>query len=104
VSPTGVRWGKGHGYFDLEWAMFRELGVVNEETPVIAVGHDCQLVDADLEPSAVDTITDLIVTPTRVVPVEKQHPKPRGILWEFVSEELRRQVPVLETLHQERNS
>lgn len=103
VATNGVRFGKGHGFFDLEWAMFRELGAAQEETPIIAVGHDCQLIDTELEPSVVDTITDLIVTPTRVLQVEKQYDKPRGILWEFVSEELRHQVPPLQTLYQERN-
>lgn len=99
VTEQGVRWGKGHGYFDLEWAMFRELGVTEKDTPVIAVGHDCQIVSAELEPSPVDTIADLIVTPTRVVDVEQVYEKPEGILWESVSPELMRQVPALYDLY-----
>lgn len=98
VTEKGVRWGKGHGYFDLEWAMFREIGVVNRDTPVIAVGHDCQVVSTDLEPSPVDTIADVVVTPTRVLEVGHFYEKPGGVLWDFVSSELRQQVPPLQAL------
>ncbi len=103
VTEHGVRWGKGHGYFDLEWAMFRELGVANDDTPVMAVGHDCQIVDAELEPSPVDTIADLIITPTQVIEVQQVFDKPRGILWESVSPELLRQVPSLHALYATRS-
>lgn len=102
VTERGVRWGKGHGYFDLEWAIFRELGVAQEDTPVIAVGHDCQIVDAELEPSPVDTIADLIITPTQLIKVQQVFDKPAGIIWESVSSELLRQVPSLHALYGER--
>lgn len=99
VTQQGVRWGKGHGYFDLEWAMFREVGVATDDTPVMAVGHDCQIVDAELEPSPVDTIADLIITASQVTEVQQVFDKPRGILWESVSPELLRQVPSLHALY-----
>jgi 5-formyltetrahydrofolate cyclo-ligase len=102
VTEKGVRWGKGHGFFDLEWAMFCDVGAVSEETPVVAVGHDCQVVAADLEPSVVDTIVDVIVTPTRVLEIEPVYEKPAGILWEFISPELRQQIPPLQTLYKEK--
>jgi 5-formyltetrahydrofolate cyclo-ligase len=34
VSVDGVRFGKGHGFFDLEWGMFTDLGLADERTPV----------------------------------------------------------------------
>ena len=40
VSLDGVRFGKGHGFFDLEWGMFTELGIVDDSTPVAAVVHE----------------------------------------------------------------
>lgn len=103
VTENGVRWGKGHGYFDLEWAIFRELGIVDETTPVMAVGHNCQVVTADLEPSEVDTIADVIVTPTGITKVEKKYPKPNGILWQYISSELRNQIPPLQALYSQRS-
>jgi 5-formyltetrahydrofolate cyclo-ligase len=102
VTREGVRWGKGHGYFDLEWAIFREVQAVGEDTPVIAVGHDCQLVSEVLEPSAVDTIADAIVTPTAVIRVPAVYPKPEGIYWEYVSPQLRQFIPLLQTLFTQR--
>lgn len=36
----GVRFGKGHGFFDLEWGMFSDLKLVDENPPVVAVVHD----------------------------------------------------------------
>ena len=56
VDPnTGVRFGKGHGFFDTEWAILSELGLVNATTPVIICVHDCQVVDTGLSPSEHDT-------------------------------------------------
>ena len=102
VTHEGVRWGKGHGYFDLEWGIFREIGAVRDDTPVIAVGHDCQVVSEDLEPSVVDTITDAIVTPEAVIRVPKVYSKPAGIYWEYISPELRQHIPPLQKLYTQR--
>jgi 5-formyltetrahydrofolate cyclo-ligase len=102
VTERGVRWGKGHGYFDLEWAIFCELGMVDGKVPVIAVGHELQVVPADLKPSPVDTIADIIVTPTRVTYVPPVYPKPEGILWDYVSPELLNRTPPLQALYERR--
>lgn len=102
VTEKGTRWGKGHGFFDLEWAMFHELGVVEEETPIIAVGHDCQVISTDLQPSAVDTVADIIVTPTRTIQVKKTYPKPSGIVWEYITHDLREQIPPLGELYRKK--
>ena len=48
ITPGGLRFGKGHGYFDLEWAMTYTKGLVDESTVVFGVGHDCQVVDVDV--------------------------------------------------------
>jgi 5-formyltetrahydrofolate cyclo-ligase len=90
--------GKGHGYFDLEWAMLRDIGVVTEATPVIALVHDCQVVDSDLQPSPHDTVADLIVTPTRVIEVPKVHPKPGGINWAVLPAHYLDEIPPLREL------
>jgi 5-formyltetrahydrofolate cyclo-ligase len=83
ISTKGIRSGKGHGYFDLEWAMFSEAGCLAEQPVVIAAGHDCQVVEIELPSSEFDTRVDLIVTPTRVleVPVGSGH-KPGRVVWE----------------------
>lgn len=102
MTETGIRWGKGHGFFDLEWAMFREIGVATNDTPIIAVGHDCQVVTLALEPSPYDTIVDRIVTPTRTIDIPRTHSKPTGIFWDRLSPEVRQQIPPLQLLYERR--
>jgi 5-formyltetrahydrofolate cyclo-ligase len=82
VTLNGSRFGKGHGFFDLEWAMFYQIGVVNAHTPVIAFVHDCQVVDLELPVHEYDTICDYIVTPTMIFNVENPHKPVTGVIWD----------------------
>ncbi len=84
VSTEGVRFGKGHGYFDLEWGMFSDIGVVDERTPVVALVHDAQVVEDKLFPSPTDLLVDQIATPTRLISVQRTTPRPRGVRWELL--------------------
>jgi 5-formyltetrahydrofolate cyclo-ligase len=85
VDPrTGVRFGKGHGYFDTEWALLSELGVVSPATPVIICVHDHQLVDTELVPSSHDTAGDWIITPTQTIHIAERHQNPVGVQWDLV--------------------
>ena len=94
ITPGGIRFGKGHGYFDLEWAMTYTMGLVDTGTPVVAVGHDCQVVDVDVEVRDFDTAIDYIVTPTRVIQTRSEYPKPTGgIIWSELAPGMREQIP-----------
>ena len=96
ITPGGVRFGKGHGYFDLEWAMLYTMGIVDTETPVVAAGHDCQIMDADVAVREFDTAIDYIVTPTKVIKTRNEYPKPtKGIIWSLLEPEMRAQIPPL---------
>ena len=100
ITRSGIRFGKGHGYFDLEWAMLWEIQVVDPKTPVIAVGHDCQVVDIDIETTPYDTIVDYIVTPTRVINVNSSIPKPsQGIIWDKLEQGMIENIPPLQELY-----
>ena len=98
VNTEGVRHGKGHGYFDLEFAMLREIGSINEETPIIAVVHDCQVTTDKFPVSPNDTIIDIIITPTRVISVKTKHQKPLGIDWEKLPRDMLEAIPSLQEL------
>jgi 5-formyltetrahydrofolate cyclo-ligase len=87
VSVDGVRFGKGHGFFDLEWGMFTDMGIVDDTTPVAAVVHDCQVVEDKLHPSETDILVDYIATPTCLLTVEKRGKRPRGVKWELLEPE-----------------
>ncbi|MHA1712991.1 MAG: 5-formyltetrahydrofolate cyclo-ligase [Candidatus Ranarchaeia archaeon] len=98
VSVNGVRYGKGHGYFDLEWAMMYEIGVVTETTPVIAMVHDCQILEQYLPASPFDTIIDIIVSPTKVIRVPRGSSKPKRIYWEKLEPGMKEKIPPLNEL------
>jgi 5-formyltetrahydrofolate cyclo-ligase len=97
VSLNGVRFGKGHGFFDLEWGMFTDVGVAGESTPVTAVVHDVQVVEEELVPSETDILVDAIATPTRFVTVSRGR-RPFGIKWNLLAPEQLAATPPLQEL------
>lgn len=98
VSTTGMRFGKGHGFFDLEWAFLYEIGLVSVETPVVAFVHDCQVVDLELAANPFDTLCDAIVTPTRVIWVDEPRKPTQGVLWDMLEEGMLASIPPLQEL------
>ena len=83
VSREGVHFGKGHGYFDLEWGLLSEMGLVDQETPVVVSVHDCQVVDEQVPYAEHDVTVDVIVTPGEVLRC-RPLPKPAGLVWDRV--------------------
>lgn len=100
-SKSGVRYGKGHGFFDIEWALHWEIGVVDLETPVIAVCHDYQVIDEDLPPSILDTACDVIFTPEATIEVPHPSKPSRGIVWDLLDTE-HQEIPPLQELRRMR--
>lgn len=84
ISYDGIRFGKGHIYFDLEWGILSEIGIVTDETPVACLVHDVQLVSDKLFPSPEDVIVDSILTPTRSLEVPLRAARRRGIRWDTI--------------------
>lgn len=98
VSLNGVRFGKGHGFFDLEWGMFTDLGLVDETTPVIAVTHDCQVVEENLQPSETDILVDMIATPGAMHRITRRARRPRGVKWPLLEPRQIAETPPLQEL------
>lgn len=65
VSKNGVRFGKGHGYFDFEWAVLSELGLTDSSSVVADVVHDCQFVNEVMPAEKHDVVVDWVITPTQ---------------------------------------
>jgi len=99
VHPTGARLGKGGGYSDLEFALARALGLVDDDTPVVTTAHELQVLDEAIPMTEHDVRLDLIVTPERVIRTPRRQPKPAGIFWEKLSEEELAAMPALAKLH-----
>ncbi|HEY3066061.1 MAG TPA: 5-formyltetrahydrofolate cyclo-ligase [Methylomirabilota bacterium] len=98
VNASGARVGKGGGYSDLEWALARALGIVDDETPVVTTVHDLQVVAGAIPMTDHDVPLDVVVTPTRVLRARRRRPKPRGIRWEELSDAQVAAMPVLDAL------
>ncbi len=93
VTERGDRIGKGEGYSELEWAMLREMGKVNDDTPVATTVHDLQIVDC-IPVMPYDVPVDIIATPTRVIRAPRRE-KPKGLLLEFLTKEKINETPYL---------
>lgn len=66
VTTDGRHIGGGQRYLAMEWALLVEQGLVDDRVPVVAVVHDCQVIDERIEADP-DCMVDTIVTPTRVI-------------------------------------
>jgi 5-formyltetrahydrofolate cyclo-ligase len=95
VTEAGARVGKGEGYSDLEYAVLRELELVDAETPIATTVHDAQVVEEDVDVEAHDVPMDLLVTPTRTVRTNTEYQKPTGVFLDELSDERIDEIPVL---------
>lgn len=95
VNPQGARLGKGGGYSDLEFALARAVGAVNDATPVLTTVHELQVLDAEIPMTAHDVPVDLIVTPQRIIRCPRPFPKPKGIQWDELTPAQINAMPVL---------
>jgi 5-formyltetrahydrofolate cyclo-ligase len=95
--------GKGGGFSDLEYAIGRAVGCIDDSTVVATTVHPLQVVDDDLPTTAHDFFLDLIVTPDEVIrPRRGRRAQPRGILHDHLTAEHHETVPVLRRLESPR--
>ncbi|AGB36640.1 5-formyltetrahydrofolate cyclo-ligase [Natronococcus occultus] len=97
VTSSGDRIGKGEGYSDLEYAVLRELDLVDESTTVATTIHDRQLIADAVATGDHDVTMDLLITPETVRRPERGS-QPGGIDWELLSDERLEEIPVLQRL------
>jgi 5-formyltetrahydrofolate cyclo-ligase len=104
VTEDGARIGKGEGYSDLEYAVLRELGLVDETTPVVTTVHELQIaggpegvVDTTVPVDDHDVPMDWIVTPERTIETETTYQTPAGVDWDALSTDRIEEIPALST-------
>lgn len=98
INHEGVRFGKGHGFFDAEWGMLYQLQRISTTTPCAAVVHDCQVLSETLTPDVYDTVVDVIFTPTRTISVKDPHKPTCGIIWDRLDQHMYETIPPLQEL------
>jgi len=97
VSRSGARVGKGGGYSEVEYGILRELQLVDNETPIVTTVHELQIVD-EVPAGKHDLTMDVIVTPTRIIDTNGKKPRPRGIYWDKVTNQMLKEIPLLKDL------
>ncbi len=97
VSRSGARVGKGGGYSEIEYGILRDLGLLNEETPVFTTVHNLQIVER-VPKEDHDFLVDAIVTPAKVIRVVRGENQPTGIIWEKLTPHMLASMPILREL------
>jgi 5-formyltetrahydrofolate cyclo-ligase len=100
INEEGIRFGKGHGFFDVEWGMLYKIGKITQSTPAAAVVHDCQILTEKLKPEVFDTVVDVVFTPTRTIEVPNAQKPALGILWDVLDPKMYDSIPPLQELKQ----
>lgn len=99
VTRSGGRTGKGGGFADLELGIFRELGKIDQNTPIATTVHSSQVVDDDLIVMlGHDSALHWIVTENEVIETNSPYPQPSGVAWDVVQEDQLNDIPFLKTL------
>ena len=98
VNKEGARVGKPGGYSDVEYALEREFGIVDDSTKTLTTVHPIQIVPYQIEMLRHDFPLGYIVTPEKIIETEHHYPKPKGIYWEELEEEKARAIPLLRKL------
>jgi 5-formyltetrahydrofolate cyclo-ligase len=98
VNLKGARVGKGGGFSDIEYGLLIEAGKIDDHTTVATTAHAIQILREHLQSTAHDLPVDLIATPRAVIEVERQYPRPRGILWDHLQPPQIREIPILERM------
>lgn len=84
ISRNGIRFGKGHGYFDLEWAMLSEIGLTSPESVIVDIVHDDQVIEQTLTGEAHDVAVDWIITPERAIFIANDDRMPGQVFWNLI--------------------
>lgn len=104
-NEQGVVVWEGSALFEVQWVLLQDLKVLSAATPVVAVAHDCQIVNE--AQSGLDKITadkngevqcDFVVTPERVLEVKRAVKPSGGVDFTQVDPEALNNIPPLQEL------
>ncbi len=99
VGRSGGRTGKGAGFADLETGIFRELGIVTDDTPMSTTVHSLQLVpDEVVVIESHDTPLDYVATELQLIETGNAMPRPGGVSWDKVRQDQFETIPFLAKL------
>ena len=99
ASRNGSRSGKGGGFADLEMGIFREMGLISADTPIVTTIHTLQVKeDERVIMVAHDTPLDWIITPDEVIETQTMIAQPEGVNWDTIQSDQYENIPFLLSL------
>jgi 5-formyltetrahydrofolate cyclo-ligase len=99
VTRAGGRTGKGAGFADLEQGIFRELGLVDDKTPLATTVHSSQVVETEaVVMESHDSALHYIATEAELIETRTVHPQPKGVDWSRVRPDQFADIPFLAAL------
>ena len=99
ASRNGGRSGKGGGFADLEMGIFREMGLISGDIPIVTTIHTLQVKeDERVIMVAHDTPLDWIITPDEVIETQTMIAQPEGINWDTIKSDQYENIPFLLSL------
>jgi len=98
VNRDGSRLGRGDGFYDLEYAILKELHVVDDKTPIVTAVHDLQITERKIPMYKHDVPVDYIITPTQLIVTSTTYPRPPGIIWDLLPIDFIKATPILRVL------
>jgi 5-formyltetrahydrofolate cyclo-ligase len=104
VNRRGARVGKGGGYSDLEFALLTENKKISAKTPIVTSVHALQILDEDLPMTEHDIPLNTIVTPSEIIEIHTDFPRPKGIYWRMLRPEKIQAIPILKVAAATRDS
>ncbi|KAI3382527.1 hypothetical protein SNEBB_010963 [Seison nebaliae] len=101
VDQNGNRLGRGRGFGDIEYSALRDIEIADENTPVMTLVHDCQVLDGLIPESEItnfDMVIDYVVTPNSVIRTTPKREKPKTIEWSKLNGEKLERTFILKKL------
>jgi 5-formyltetrahydrofolate cyclo-ligase len=95
LNSQGIRISTGPSFFDLEWIILSSLGLVDDRIPILAVVHDCQLVDLICAPLPYEVGIDQIITPTRLINTGRPYIRPSPDSIKTLAWQITQDIPLL---------
>ncbi|KAJ4357555.1 uncharacterized protein N0V89_002131 [Didymosphaeria variabile] len=104
-NTQGVVVWEGQGLFEVQWALLHDIKVIQEQVPVVAIAHSCQVVDeADLglerfkPEKAAEVQCDYIATPEKVFEIQEAVKPSSGVDFDAVDSKALELIPPLQEL------
>ena len=98
VNTFGHRLGKGEGYGDIEFGILSELELIERKIPVATTVHEIQILSTPIPQSIHDVSLNYLITPNRVVKIEKPPSRPSGIIADMLDQKKVEEIPLLKEL------